>query len=147
MSKATSKAARPETSPPGGDKIVVLVPHILEVLGAVRRQARSVMAGWGVPAGLAEDVLLVISEMATNAITHALPPAILGLSCASTHGGCTLRVEVTDAGATSRMQRDRHGRQPEEHGRGTAIIAALSAQYGTYTHAEGVTRWAELPAT
>ncbi|WP_167503972.1 ATP-binding protein [Streptomyces malaysiensis] len=147
MSKtAVSTTARPEVTPSEGVESVFPLPRALEALGALRHHVRTTLAGWGVPAGTADDALLVISEMTTNAVTHAFPPAVLRLSCTHTDGCSALRVEVTDAGPTPQAERGEHGRQPEEHGRGTAIIAALSARCGICVHSDGTTRWAELPA-
>ncbi|MGP3925339.1 hypothetical protein [Streptomyces sp. 8N616] len=35
---------------------------------------------------------------------------------------------------------------PDEHGRGIAIVTALSARCGVRIHPGGITRWADLPA-
>jgi hypothetical protein len=35
---------------------------------------------------------------------------------------------------------------PDEHGRGLCIVAALSARYGVEVHPEGTSRWAEVLA-
>ncbi|MEV5480860.1 MULTISPECIES: ATP-binding protein [Streptomyces] len=122
------------------------LPHIPEAVSVVRRRMRTVLADWNLAPDLAEDALLVISELITNAVVHALPPAALRLSRAGADGRDTLRVEVTDAGPAA------HGRpavepcEAGEHGRGIGIVTALSAECGTQVHAGGTTRWAELLA-
>lgn len=74
------------------------LPHIPEAVSVVRRRVRTVLADWNLAPDLAEDALLVISELITNAVVHALPPAALRLSRVGADGRSALRVEVTDAG-------------------------------------------------
>ncbi|MEU9797226.1 ATP-binding protein [Streptomyces sparsogenes] len=96
------------------------------------------------PPDLADDALLVVSELITNAVVHALPPASLCLSWQGGRAACAVRIEVTDAGPALRRHHGGSPRQPEESGRGTAIVAALSARSGTTTCQGGTTRWAEI---
>ncbi|MER5184142.1 ATP-binding protein [Streptomyces sp. NPDC002896] len=121
------------------------VPHIPEAVAAVRRRARTILADWGLPPDTAEDALLVISELVTNAVTHARPPAVLRLAWTELDGRRALRIEVTDAGPVSLAERPAD-LQPDEHGRGIPIVAALSARHGVRTHSDGVTRWADVEA-
>ncbi|WP_405594239.1 ATP-binding protein [Streptomyces sp. NBC_01410] len=86
-----------------------------------------------------DDALLIISELVTNAVLHALPPAALRLRCIQHH---VLRIEVTDGGP--RPNPPPKTDQFEEHGRGMIIVAAMAVRCGTITHAVGSTSWAEL---
>ncbi|MFF4800453.1 ATP-binding protein [Streptomyces sp. NPDC001351] len=126
------------------------VPHVPEAVSAVRRRARAVLARWLVPTSTADDALLVISELTTNAIVHALPPTVLRLSMPE-DGTCdALRVEVTDAGPVRRQGSSRRGPHVAElleNGRGTGIVAALSARHGISRHPGRTTRWAVLHVT
>ncbi|BCK68834.1 hypothetical protein Srufu_027870 [Streptomyces libani subsp. rufus] len=106
----------------------------------------TVLADWNLAPDLAEDALLVISELITNAVVHALPPAVLRLSRAGTGGRSALRVEVTDAGPAAADGRPVADPCPGEHGRGLDIITALAAECGTRVHPGGITWWAELHA-
>lgn len=131
--------------PPARFEHACPIPHIPEAVSAVRRRARTVLARWRVPAATADDALLVISELATNAILHARPPAVLHLSLPEPGSGRALRIEVTDAGPAPRPGPSHAG--PEEHresGRGTDIVAALATRHGTSRHAGRTTRWAVL---
>ncbi|UQA93313.1 ATP-binding protein [Streptomyces halobius] len=119
------------------------LPHIPEAVSAVRRRVRTVLADWNLAPDLAEDVLLVISELTTNAVVHALPPAVLRLSRV-VDGRNALRVEVTDAGPAAADGRPVVEPCTGEHGRGLGIVTALAAECGTRVHAGGITRWAEL---
>lgn len=118
--------------------------HIPEAVSVVRRRARAVLADWNLAPDLTEDALLVISELITNAVVHALPPAVLRLSRAGAEGRGALRVEVTDAGPAEAAGRPAVEPCADEHGRGLGIVTALAAECGTRIHAGGITRWAEL---
>ncbi|MFI2370846.1 ATP-binding protein [Streptomyces sp. NPDC018833] len=110
-----------------------------EDIGRVRHLADDFLAGLHVPPAAREDALLIISELVTNAVVHALPPValrVLSMPCS------VLRIEVTDGGPQS--HRPPHPHPQEEHGRGLTIVAALATRHGTVTHEEGATRWAEL---
>ncbi|MEW9518444.1 ATP-binding protein [Streptomyces tubercidicus] len=122
------------------------LPHIPEAVGLVRRRAQTVLTGWNLPSATIEDAVLVISELVTNAVTHALPPAVLQVSRTVAEGPRALRIEVTDAGPAGSVSRPADGRYPAENGRGSAIVTALSARHGTRVDPGGITRWADLPA-
>ncbi|TQK51970.1 anti-sigma regulatory factor (Ser/Thr protein kinase) [Streptomyces sp. SLBN-118] len=145
MNKSNEGAtARSGWMRPEAAEEVLPLPRILEALAAVRRRVRAVLTDWDLAPEVADDALLVVSEMITNAVMHALPPATLRLSRVTGHGGCTLRVEVTDAGPAAQRRRGVRDTLPEEHGRGIAIVAALSFRCGARVHPGGVTRWADL---
>lgn len=122
------------------------LPHIPEAVGLVRRRAQTVLTGWKLPPATIEDAVLVISELVTNAVTHALPPAVLQLSRTVADGPRALRIEVTDAGPAGSVPRPADGRTPAEHGRGNGIVSALATRHGTRAVPGGITRWADLPA-
>ncbi|MCX4580049.1 ATP-binding protein [Streptomyces sp. NBC_01571] len=122
------------------------LPPVAGAVSAVRRRAGTVLTDWNVSPGIFEDALLVVSELLTNAIVHALPPAELRLSWIRGNGFDTLRVEVTDAGPARAAGEDLEGIDPDEHGRGEEIVKALAARYGIRFHPGGVTRWADLVA-
>lgn len=122
------------------------VPPFAGAVSAVRRRVAAVLADWRVCPQIVEDALLVVSELATNAVIHALPPAELRLSWTDGDGDGVLRVEVTDAGAARPAGHPLGGIDPDEHGRGESIVHALAARHGIRLHSGGVTRWAELVA-
>ncbi|MFF3325033.1 ATP-binding protein [Streptomyces sp. NPDC002889] len=120
------------------------VPHSPAAVPAVRGRVRMVLAEWGFPPDVTMDALVVVSELLTNALVHALPPATLRLSWVRVDERRALRIEVTDAGGALPS---RQSAAPDEHGRGIAIVTALSARYGLRVHTGGITRWADLLAT
>ncbi|GHB33487.1 ATP-binding protein [Streptomyces chryseus] len=132
---------------PGSDTVdhVCPVPHAPGAVRAVRGWVRTILAEWGLSADAIMDALVVVSELLTNALVHALPPATLRLSWVRVDGHGALRVEVTDAGPA--LAGDGRGApDPDEHGRGIDIVTALAARCGIRVGTEGITRWADLPA-
>ncbi|MGW4560888.1 ATP-binding protein [Streptomyces sp. NPDC004561] len=128
-------------------ELVCPLPPAAGAVSAVRRRVRAILADWNVSPEIVEDALLVVSELVTNAVIHAMPPAVLRLSWVRRDGTGTLRVEVTDAGPTVPAGRTRLGVDPDEHGRGVAIVRALAARHGIRVHAGGVSWWADLEAS
>jgi two-component sensor histidine kinase len=106
----------------------------------------TVLADWNVSPQIVEDALLVVSELGTNAIVHALPPAELRLSWVRGDALGTLRVEVSDAGPARAAGQPPEGIDPDEHGRGEQIVHALATRHGIRVHSGRVTRWADLVA-
>lgn len=120
-------------------------PHLALVsagardVSRLRRLAKEFLTDLKLSPAARDDALLIISELVTNAVLHALPPTALRVRCIQRQ---VLRIEVTDGGP----QPDPPPRVDEqgEHGRGMQIVAAMAIRHGTVTHAGGATRWAEL---
>ncbi|WP_432158160.1 ATP-binding protein [Streptomyces sp. bgisy153] len=121
------------------------LPHVHVAVPAVRRRVRAVLTGWHLRADVVDDVLLLASELLTNAVVHAQPPATLRLSRLMGHGRATvLRVEVTDRGPAPAAGQSAAERAPDEQGRGIDIVMALSDRCGVREHFGGTSRWAEV---
>ncbi|MFP1625186.1 ATP-binding protein [Streptomyces sp. 5K101] len=120
------------------------LPHAPGTASVMRRRVCAVLTDWRVPAEVAEDVLLLASELLTNAITHALPPATLRMSQVLVDGLKAVRIEVTDSGPAAPADPAAAGLDPDEHGRGIEIVMALSARHGVREHAEGAGWWADV---
>ncbi|MFF4797885.1 ATP-binding protein [Streptomyces sp. NPDC001351] len=119
----------------------------------LRRERRSVQAarqftaetltGWGL-AGTdrADDVLLCVSELVTNALLHGVPPGRLSRLLLR-HDGRVLGVEVHDSGpGVPRVVED--GDVRSEGGRGLLLVAALSDKWGTRERELGKAVWCEF---
>lgn len=121
------------------DRHLALVSADARDVSRIRRLAKEFLTGLKLSPTARDDALLIISELVTNAVLHALPPAALRVRCIQHHA---LRIEVTDGGPHPNPppKTDQH----EEHGRGMLIVAAMAVRYGTITHAGGSTCWAEL---
>ncbi|MCX5063482.1 ATP-binding protein [Streptomyces sp. NBC_00201] len=119
--------------------------HAARAVSAVRQRVAAVLNGWNLSAEGTDDVLLVVSELLTNAVVHALPPATLRVSRAAADGCRAVRVEVNDTGPVAPAGPSTSMSDPDEHGRGLDIVTALSARCGVQVHSGGTCRWAEVP--
>ncbi|MER6632584.1 ATP-binding protein [Streptomyces sp. NPDC000987] len=118
--------------------------HDVTAAASARREARILLASWGLPEEQTDDILLIISELVTNAVEHALPPVALRLKRLGTDG---VHIDVSDAGpAVSQGAWAATGTQAE-HGRGRVIVDALSAGHGTRAEAGAVHHWATVGVT
>ncbi|MFF1381792.1 ATP-binding protein [Streptomyces sp. NPDC058308] len=120
------------------------------IVPLARDYTREALHAWGwLPAesaegrAAAEDVLLVVSELVTNACLHAEGPDELWLSC----DGKVLRIEVTDRGTGQPAPRTPH-RAGRPGGHGMFIVQRLCLDWGVVRTpgAAGKTVWAELGA-
>ncbi|WP_406277696.1 ATP-binding protein [Embleya sp. NBC_00896] len=122
---------------------VWILPHRPESVGTARRITNAALDAWGIGDETTDRALLVVSELVTNAVEHALPPVALHLLHTGANG--ILRIEVHDGGPAADEGTWTASCTPEEHGRGGDIVALLASAHGTHTLAHGVTYWADLP--
>lgn len=114
---------------------LVLPPSASSPAGA-RAFARQVLAGWERPGP--EEAVLVVSELATNAVVHAGSPFSVAL--ARLPDG--VRVSVRDLSASF------EGGEPEVDGlHGLGIVSRLSRRWGVGHRGAGKTVWSELAVT
>lgn len=107
-----------------------------------RAFARRVLEEWGVH-GRADDVLLCVSELATNALLHGVPPGRGFLLRLLPYADC-VRVEVHDSGrGVPAVPRE----EPDEGGRGLLLVAGLSDTWGVAERAPGKVVWCEFATT
>ncbi|MCW7943326.1 ATPase [Streptomyces hygroscopicus] len=120
------------------------------VVPLARDFTRQALYAWGwLPAAgadqraAAEDVLLVVSELVTNACLHADGPQELWIGCDNK----VLRIEVSDRGAGQPAPRTPH-RAGRPGGHGMFIVQRLCLDWGVVRTpgAGGKTVWAELGA-
>ncbi|MEV5908726.1 ATP-binding protein [Streptomyces sp. WAC 01325] len=133
-------------APRGEVEHVFSLPHVPGAVAGMRQRVRAVLSDWNLTADCAADVLLVVSELLTNAIVHAVPPATLRLSRSLLEGCGTVRVEVTDLGPAAPAEDPTSTMDPDEHGRGLDIVNALASRCGVHVHTGGTSHWAELPS-
>ncbi|MEU1803835.1 ATP-binding protein [Streptomyces sp. NPDC019937] len=130
-----------------------------------RRWARSRLAGSGIGADepLAETLILLISELVTNAVVHTGCPAVLRMrfpAQTGTGGGSggsdgsvepsagkgselgTVRVEVADASA--RAPRQRRADEESTNGRGLELVDGLADRWGWQPEGAGKRIWCEI---
>lgn len=108
---------------------------------AARGFAQSTLNEWGV-ADNVDDILLVVTELVNNAVTHAGTDCELRLSVSP----LSLRIEVIDGGGGTPDPLPPSATR--NHGRGLHLIDALTAAWGFQPIASGGKMvWAELLRT
>lgn len=104
-------------------------------------EARGFVSGalqlWGAEAD-ADALLLLTSELVTNAVVHARTSLSLSLRSSD---GC-IRLTVTDE--NSRSVHPRRADATDEGGRGLMLVEALSSAWGVESHDSGKEVWCEL---
>jgi anti-sigma regulatory factor (Ser/Thr protein kinase) len=107
---------------------------------AARRFIEARVAAWSLPKAAGEQLVLVGSELVTNAVLHARTPLTLSLE----HHPDRVRISVKDASpAPATLRRYR----PDDlTGRGLGVVAALSHRWGINAAPDGKVVWAEVAA-
>lgn len=108
------------------------VPH-------AREFAATTLRSWALPDELVDDVVLLVSELVTNAVVHGRPPIEMRLRRAARQ----VVLEVFD-GATFLPRRLRPSLE-DEHGRGLQLVALLAERWGTRPTQEGKSVWCMFP--
>jgi anti-sigma regulatory factor (Ser/Thr protein kinase) len=85
-------------------------------------------------------VLLVVSELVTNAVVHGAEPIEM---CASVEDG-TLRIEVSDSDPDTSIVVPPIQAPDQVGGRGLSIIGSVTRQWGAVANGTGKVVWAEL---
>ncbi len=115
-------------------------------VGRARRWARARLLGSGMGAEepLADTLLLLVSELVTNAVVHTGCPAVLSmlLPAAALPERGTVRVEVADA--STLPPTPRHARGDETGGRGLELVEGLSDRWGWHSEGAGKRIWCEV---
>lgn len=114
-------------------------------VGRARRWARSRLAGSGIgdEEPLAETLILLVSELVTNAVVHTGCPAVLRLSlpCRSAEPSI-VRLEVADT--SDRAPVPRCAGDEATGGRGLALVDGLADRWGWSVEGAGKRIWCEL---
>ncbi|WP_078884169.1 ATP-binding protein [Streptomyces sp. NRRL S-340] len=114
-------------------------------VGRAREWARSRLARSGIAADepLAETLVLLVSELVTNAVVHTGCPAVLRLSLpGAAADAATVRLEVADASTCA--PQPRCAGDEATNGRGLALVDGLADRWGWSAEGAGKRIWCEL---
>ncbi|WP_420036239.1 ATP-binding protein [Streptomyces sp. cg28] len=113
---------------------------------AARDFTRAALTDWR-KAARADDILLCVSELTTNALLHGVPPG-RGFLLRITHdeGADTVRVEVHDSGPGTPAvpTPERSATDENENGRGLLLVEALADKWGVGERDPGKEVWCEF---
>jgi hypothetical protein len=113
------------------------IPPVSTGIGEARRFTRDRLKTWGLLA-VADNAILMISELVTNAILHGGEGAVLTL----TYDDLKVRAEVRDSSPAMPVVRSYS--ETATTGRGMVIVDALAAAWGTFAVDGGKVVWFEL---
>lgn len=112
-------------------------------VGRARRWARSRLVGSGIGADepVAETLILLISELVTNAVVHTGCPAVLRMLFPAAPAE-PVRVEVADS--SQAPPAPRHAERDETGGRGLELVDGLADRWGWRPEGRGKQIWCEV---
>lgn len=106
--------------------------------GRARGFVSATLAQWG-RQGFSEVVVLLTSEVVTNAVLHARSEIVLAVGCDDQR----VRVEVTDSSRDKPVLR--FPRPEDTSGRGLGLVDVLSSAWGVRYHPQdGKSVWFEM---
>ncbi|MEU1407778.1 ATP-binding protein [Streptomyces sp. NPDC005728] len=103
------------------------LPALPAAVGTARRVLRDLLAAWGVDEPARDDVVLVASELVTNALVHAAGEQIVCRVHSSTD---RVRLEVEDQNRGPARPVPRQSGPDDQNGRGLFLVDALSIDWG-----------------
>jgi anti-sigma regulatory factor (Ser/Thr protein kinase) len=113
-------------------------PNDVAAPGEARRLVGDALMQWGHGQELSDSVALVVSELATNAVTHARSP----FSVRARSDQQVIRISVRDA--SSVMPELRQVGPAQGAGLGLQMVDALAGTWGVEVTAGGKSVWAQL---
>jgi anti-sigma regulatory factor (Ser/Thr protein kinase) len=107
---------------------------------AARRFVERTLRGWHCQDDTVEKVVLLTSELVTNAILHARDPIHVVIETT----GAAVRVEVRDGAPGMPV----HRKHPDDSmtGRGLTLVEAIAARWGADAEGAGKRVWFEVPS-
>jgi anti-sigma regulatory factor (Ser/Thr protein kinase) len=82
-----------------------------------------------------EDAVLLVSELVTNSVLHGGPPVVVAVDCTED----ALQVRVRDG--SPHRPTPREAGDDDENGRGLALVAEMSDDWGVDPEADGKHVW------
>ncbi|NEB04498.1 ATP-binding protein [Streptomyces sp. SID13726] len=109
-----------------------------------RTQVREFLEGWEIKekdSEEAQNAILVVSELTTNAVLHGNAGGQFSVLVAL--DGDALTISVRDSGQAAPLKRA--PQEGETNGRGLFLVDMIARDWGWRTEVVGKTVWAELP--
>jgi anti-sigma regulatory factor (Ser/Thr protein kinase) len=113
--------------------------RVPQAVGHARRFTRRTMRSWGAPDDALDTVLLVVSELVTNALVHTDGQVRLELTLVNHR----LRIAVADSSPRTPARATRIGWEATG-GRGILLVEAVSDVWGTLPVSGGKQVWSEI---
>lgn len=120
-------------------RVAGTLPRAPESAATARRLVRIALSTWGLEE-LADDGVLIVSELVSNAVQHARSRCIR--VSVTRPGAARVRISVVDKSMELPELREPGG--GDEDGRGLALVAGLAAAWGADPLPWGKRVWAEL---
>ncbi|HEX3213967.1 MAG TPA: ATP-binding protein, partial [Actinomycetota bacterium] len=118
----------------------IALPRSPSSVATARRFIEARTSAWSFPEPAADQLVLIGSELVTNAVLHARTELTLTLELRDDR----VRISVRDRSQAPATLR--HYRPDALTGRGLGVVAALSDRWGVSTAPDGKVVWAELRA-
>ncbi|MEU6412627.1 ATP-binding protein [Microbispora sp. NPDC046933] len=125
---------------------VVMLPYAPSSVAVARQRLSAELSNAGLLASAVDDVVLIMSELLSNALRHAHPLPSGQLKVAWFCSDTQVEVAVSDGGAGTEP---RAGRPTLSSlgGRGLGIVEYLAERWGVRHEEEATTVWAVVPAS
>jgi anti-sigma regulatory factor (Ser/Thr protein kinase) len=120
------------------DELWTVFPSVAPSAAGARRFVAAALGRWRCPEDFVELVLLLTSELVTNAYRHARSDTRVSVR----YDGRMARVEVRDVGPGEPQLRPLDADRID--GRGLQIVDVLAHQWGYWSNDAGTTVWFEL---
>jgi len=125
---------------PVPEQLAVRLAHCDAAPREAREQVRAFLDLHHLDGEVAELALVIVSELATNAVVHASPPITLEVAV-SDH---VLELAICDADACAAVLAARRPDSRDLSGRGLELVASFARNWGVQTDRDGKRVWAQL---
>jgi anti-sigma regulatory factor (Ser/Thr protein kinase) len=139
-------AARAAHARDGPGRAPLEVPHERTGVRLARHTVADQLTAVGVRDEACDDALLVLSELVSNAVTHAAPLPNGRIAVGWAVRDDALHLEITDGGAATSPQ-VRVAALLSGSGRGLDIVRTICRAWGVTEGERSVTVWADVPMT
>ncbi len=128
----------------GPERAPLQIPHERTGVGLARHSVADQLTAVGVRDDTCDDALLVLSELVSNAVTHAAPLPNGRIAVGWTVRDDALHIEITDGGSVTRP-RASVAALSSGNGRGLDIVRTICRAWGVTEGERSVTVWADVP--